>query len=55
MVGAHNLENILCAAGVGMALDVPLSVVKAGIEKLDRFPILLTAGVVGAVVLARRK
>ncbi len=38
LVGAHNLENILCAAGVGMALDVPLSVVKAGIEKLEKIP-----------------
>lgn len=38
LVGAHNLENILCATGVGMALEVPLTVIKAGIEKLEKIP-----------------
>jgi UDP-N-acetylmuramyl-tripeptide synthetase len=38
LVGEHNLENILCAAGVGAALDLPLSAVKAGIESLSFVP-----------------
>jgi UDP-N-acetylmuramoyl-L-alanyl-D-glutamate--2,6-diaminopimelate ligase len=44
-VGKHNLENILCATGVGIALHVPLDIIKAGIEdascvpgRLERIP-----------------
>ncbi len=38
LVGIHNLENILCAAGVGIALGLPLNVIKAGIENLEKIP-----------------
>ena len=31
LVGAHNLENILAAAGCGVALDLPLEAIRAGI------------------------
>jgi UDP-N-acetylmuramoyl-L-alanyl-D-glutamate--2,6-diaminopimelate ligase len=34
LVGRHNLENILCAAGAASALGIPLDRVRAGIEAL---------------------
>ena len=38
LLGKHNLENILCATGVGIAFDLPLDVIKAGIEDLSFVP-----------------
>ena len=38
LVGIHNVENILCAAGVGNALGMPLNIIKAGIEDLEKIP-----------------
>jgi len=38
LIGVHNLENILCAVGVGAALNLPLHVIKAGIEALSFVP-----------------
>jgi UDP-N-acetylmuramoyl-L-alanyl-D-glutamate--2,6-diaminopimelate ligase/murE/murF fusion protein len=38
LVGIHNVENILCAAGVGHALGIPPKVIKAGIEDLEKIP-----------------
>jgi UDP-N-acetylmuramyl-tripeptide synthetase len=38
LVGRHNLENILCAAGVGMALKIPLHRIKSGVENLAGVP-----------------
>lgn len=38
LVGRHNLENILSAVGVGVALNVELSAIHAGIEKLASVP-----------------
>jgi len=38
LVGEHNLENILCAVGVGEALHLPLGILRAGIESLDSVP-----------------
>ena len=38
LVGIHNLENILCAAGVCSALGLSLNIVKAGIEDLEKIP-----------------
>ena len=32
-VGKHNLKNIICATGVGIALNIPLGAIKAGIEE----------------------
>ncbi len=32
-VGKHNLENIICATGVGIALNIPLAAIKTGIEE----------------------
>jgi len=32
-VGKHNLKNIICATGVGIALKIPLSAIKAGVEE----------------------
>lgn len=37
-VGKYNLENILCAAAVGVALQVPLDVIKTGIEDVSCVP-----------------
>jgi len=34
LVGKYNLENILCAAGAGEALELPLSSIKKGIESV---------------------
>lgn len=38
LVGRHNLENIINAVGVGIALDVPAKTIVAGIESLDNVP-----------------
>ncbi len=38
LVGAHNLENILGATGVGLALSVDLETIRAGIEAVDCIP-----------------
>ncbi|MGD8304162.1 MAG: UDP-N-acetylmuramoyl-L-alanyl-D-glutamate--2,6-diaminopimelate ligase, partial [Desulfobacterales bacterium] len=38
LVGEHNLENILCAAGVGAALDISNAAVKSGIEAASAIP-----------------
>lgn len=38
LVGRHNLENILNAAGVGIALDIPLDTIAAGIRSLENVP-----------------
>jgi UDP-N-acetylmuramyl-tripeptide synthetase len=38
LVGRHNLENILNAVGVGIALDIPLDAIAAGIDSLDNVP-----------------
>ena len=38
LVGKHNLENILCAVGVGMALNISLDTIKSGIEMVSYVP-----------------
>jgi UDP-N-acetylmuramyl-tripeptide synthetase len=38
LVGEHNLENILCAAGVGSALDLAARDLKSGIEAVASIP-----------------
>jgi UDP-N-acetylmuramoyl-L-alanyl-D-glutamate--2,6-diaminopimelate ligase/murE/murF fusion protein len=38
LVGKHNLENILCAAGVGAALHLPVEKLKSGIESVSVIP-----------------
>jgi len=38
LVGRHNLENILCAAGVGSALNLPTGNMKSGIEAVATIP-----------------
>jgi UDP-N-acetylmuramyl-tripeptide synthetase len=38
LVGAHNLENILCAAAIATALELPLSTIVQGIGALDSVP-----------------
>ena len=38
LVGLHNLENILCAVGVGTALNLPVAKLKCGIEAVSVIP-----------------
>jgi UDP-N-acetylmuramoyl-L-alanyl-D-glutamate--2,6-diaminopimelate ligase len=38
LVGKHNLENILCAAGVGFALNLPVEALRSGIEAVSSIP-----------------
>jgi len=38
LVGKHNLENILCVAGVGAALKLSKDVIKTGIEDVSFIP-----------------
>ncbi len=38
LIGVHNLENILCAAGVGSAMGLAPSILKSGIESLRCVP-----------------
>jgi len=38
LVGRYNLENILCAAGVGIALEMDLKFIRQGIGRLTHVP-----------------
>ena len=38
LAGNYNLENILCAVGVGIAVKIPLDAIKAGIESFPGVP-----------------
>lgn len=38
LVGNHNIENILCAAGVGHALHISTGAIQAGIENVKNIP-----------------
>ncbi len=38
LIGKHNLENILCAVGVGAAIDLSPEVIKSGIEAATSTP-----------------
>ena len=38
LVGKHNVENILCAAGVGSAFALKPEVIKAGVESISHIP-----------------
>ncbi|MFZ5570575.1 MAG: UDP-N-acetylmuramoyl-L-alanyl-D-glutamate--2,6-diaminopimelate ligase [Thermodesulfobacteriota bacterium] len=38
LAGGYNLENILCAAGAGFALHIPLERIQAGIERFTSVP-----------------
>ncbi|MFH0728948.1 MAG: UDP-N-acetylmuramoyl-L-alanyl-D-glutamate--2,6-diaminopimelate ligase [Pseudomonadota bacterium] len=38
LVGQYNLENILCATGIGLALTLPLSAICDGIQSLRNVP-----------------
>ncbi len=38
LVGHHNLENLLCAAGVGLALGFSLETIRRGLEAVARIP-----------------
>ncbi|MGD9044662.1 MAG: UDP-N-acetylmuramoyl-L-alanyl-D-glutamate--2,6-diaminopimelate ligase [Desulfobacterales bacterium] len=38
LVGAHNLENILCAAGVGLALNLSADDLKSGLNAVTTIP-----------------
>jgi UDP-N-acetylmuramoyl-L-alanyl-D-glutamate--2,6-diaminopimelate ligase len=38
LVGRHNLENVLNAVGVGLALQIPLETIAAGIASLENVP-----------------
>jgi len=38
LVGRHNLENVLNAVGVGVALEIPLETIAAGIASLEYVP-----------------
>jgi len=38
LIGAYNLENILCAVGVGIAFRLPLNTIKNGIETVESVP-----------------
>ncbi|MBU0985875.1 MAG: UDP-N-acetylmuramoyl-L-alanyl-D-glutamate--2,6-diaminopimelate ligase, partial [Proteobacteria bacterium] len=38
LVGRHNLENILCATGAGVALNLSLNAIKAGLEAVAVVP-----------------
>jgi UDP-N-acetylmuramyl-tripeptide synthetase len=38
LVGQYNLENILCATGIGLALALPLSAICSGIQSLPNVP-----------------
>ncbi len=38
LVGRHNIENLLCAAGVGAALGIDPKVIGAGLEAVSRVP-----------------
>ncbi len=38
LVGTYNLENILCATGVGISLEIPLEIIRSGIELFQNVP-----------------
>jgi UDP-N-acetylmuramyl-tripeptide synthetase len=38
LVGHHNRENILCAVGAAVALELPLDSIRRGIERTSRIP-----------------
>ncbi|MDX9788405.1 MAG: UDP-N-acetylmuramoyl-L-alanyl-D-glutamate--2,6-diaminopimelate ligase [Desulfobacterales bacterium] len=38
LVGRYNLENILCAVGISLALNLPLSAIREGIDALKQVP-----------------
>jgi UDP-N-acetylmuramoyl-L-alanyl-D-glutamate--2,6-diaminopimelate ligase len=38
LVGRHNLENILCATGIGIAIGLPLGAIRDGIASLSKVP-----------------
>ncbi len=38
LIGKHNLENILCSAAVGIALELPLKHIEAGIANVSCVP-----------------
>ena len=38
LVGGHNLENILCAVGIGIGLGLPLSAIQRGIHAVSAIP-----------------
>ncbi|MCP4682002.1 MAG: UDP-N-acetylmuramoyl-L-alanyl-D-glutamate--2,6-diaminopimelate ligase [Desulfobacterales bacterium] len=38
LVGKYNLENILCAVGAGVALNIPLQAIKKGIDEFSHVP-----------------
>ncbi|MEJ2655652.1 MAG: UDP-N-acetylmuramoyl-L-alanyl-D-glutamate--2,6-diaminopimelate ligase [Desulfobacterales bacterium] len=38
LVGKHNLENILCAAGAGIALGISVNTIKDAVESVDAVP-----------------
>jgi murE/murF fusion protein len=38
LVGRHNLENILCAAGAGIALGLSVNVIKDAVESVEAVP-----------------
>jgi UDP-N-acetylmuramoyl-L-alanyl-D-glutamate--2,6-diaminopimelate ligase len=38
LIGSYNLENILSAAGAGVGYNLPVDVIKAGIEKTSAVP-----------------
>jgi len=38
LVGRHNIENLLCAAGTGLALGIDPQVIAAGLESVRRVP-----------------
>ncbi len=38
LVGRHNIENILCAAGAAVALEIPAEAIRAGIAALAHVP-----------------
>ena len=38
LIGSHNVYNLLAAAGIGLACQIPLNTIKAGIEKVKNIP-----------------
>ncbi|MEW6672900.1 MAG: UDP-N-acetylmuramoyl-L-alanyl-D-glutamate--2,6-diaminopimelate ligase [Thermodesulfobacteriota bacterium] len=38
LIGAHNMENILCAVGAGLSLNIPPETIRIGIENLSAVP-----------------
>jgi len=38
LIGAHNLENVLCATGVGLALNIAPAAIRDGIQGLTNVP-----------------